>query len=281
MLRRLRWTLLLIGGAVLMAAVPHPVAGQIPFESSTGQIPYAGQYNRGQDVVPSYDGWRPNPDGSFSMYFGYMNRNYEEQLDIDIGPNNNVDGGDRGQPTHFYPRRHWFVFKVVVPKDWGVDKKVVWTLSIRGKTNTAKGWLQTDWEINNEVMMENVGAGNQNPENEAPVITGPGPQTITLPNALTLSAAARDDLLPKSRGRRDSDAANIGAQGLTITWIQYRGPGPITFSQPTRVASSTPATRSLTSTTIASFKVPGIYVVRAVASDAALETFHDITVTVK
>ena len=72
---RLRWMLLLMGGAVVMAAVPYPVAGQIPFESSTGQIPYAGQYNRGQDVVPSYDGWRPNPNGSFSMYFGYMNRN--------------------------------------------------------------------------------------------------------------------------------------------------------------------------------------------------------------
>src|SRR5215467_13696804 len=157
MLRRLH-SMLLSVAALAMIAIPVQARGQIPFESSTGQIPYAGQYNRGQDVVPSYDGWRANPDGSFSMYFGYMNRNYEEQLDIDIGQNNNVDGGDRGQPTHFYSRRHWFVFKVVVPKDWGVDRKVVWTLSIRGKTNTAKGWLQPDWELSNEVMMENVGA---------------------------------------------------------------------------------------------------------------------------
>ena len=273
MLMRLRWMLLM--GAVVIMSAPHHVAGQIPFESSTGQIPYAGQYNRGQDVVPSYDGWRPNPDGSFSMYFGYMNRNYEEQLDIDIGPDNNVDGSDRGQPTHFYPRRHWFVFKVVVPKDWGVDKKVAWTLSIRGKTNIARGWLQPDWEINNEVMMENVGAGNRDLENEAPVITGSGPQTITLPNTVSLSAVAQDDLLPKPRG------TNTQAQGLSVQWIQYRGPGPITFSPPTRVATSTPASRSVTSTTVATFKVPGAYVVRAVASDAALESFHDITVTVK
>ena len=280
MLMRLRWMLLLMSAVVMMSA-PHRVAGQIPFESSTGQIPFAGQYNRGQDVVPSYDGWRPNPDGSFSMYFGYMNRNYEEQLDIDIGPDNNVDGSDRGQPTHFYPRRHWFVFKVVVPKDWGVDKKVAWTLSIRGKTNIARGWLQPDWEINNEVMMENVGAGNRDLENEAPVITGSGPQTITLPNTLTLSAVARDDLLPKPRGQRNSNEANVEAQGLSVQWIQYRGPGPITFSRPIRVATSTPTTRSVTSTTITSFKVPGVYVVRAVASDAALEAFHDITVIVK
>ena len=274
MLMRLRWMSLLMGAVVIMS-VPHHAAGQIPFESSTGQIPYAGQYNRGQDVVPSYDGWRPNPDGSFSMYFGYMNRNYEEQLDIDIGPENNVDGSDRGQPTHFYPRRHWFVFKVVVPKDWAVDKKVEWTLSIRGKTNIARGWLQPDWEINNEVMMENVGAGNRDLENEAPVITGSGPQTITLPNTVSLSAVAQDDLLPRPRG------TNTQAQGLSVQWIQYRGPGPITFSPPTRVATSTPASRSVTSTTVATFKVPGAYVVRAVASDGALESFHDITVTVK
>jgi len=158
---------LLIAALVLMSA-PQFAAAQIPFESSTGPIPYNGQYNSGQDVVPSYDGWKANPDGTFSMYFGYMNRNYEEQLDIDIGTNNNVDGGDRGQPTHFYPRRHWFVFKVVVPKDSPLDKKVTWTLSIRGKTNKAQGWLQPDWELSNEVMMENVGAGNLYPNNEAP-----------------------------------------------------------------------------------------------------------------
>jgi hypothetical protein len=276
---RLRWMFWM--GVVVMMAAPDHGAAQIPFESSTGQIPYAGQYNRGQDVVPSYDGWRANPDGSFSMYFGYMNRNYEEQLDLDIGPNNNIDGGDRGQPTHFYPRRHWFVFKVVVPKDWGVDKKVVWTLSIRGKTNTAKGWLQQDWELSNEVMMENVGAGNRDLDNEAPMITGTGPQTITLPNTVALSAVAQDDLIPRPRGQRNSGQANAETQRFSIQWIQYRGPGPITFSPPARSATSTPATRSVTSTTIASFKVPGVYVVRAVASDTALESFHDITVTVK
>ena len=279
MRKLLRWILVC---AVLGVAAPRHASGQVPFESSTGQIPYAGQYNRGQDVVPSYDGWRPNPDGSFSMFFGYMNRNYEEQLDIDVGPNNNVDGGDRGQPTHFYPRRHWFVFKVVVPKDFGADKKVVWTLSIRGKTNTAKGWLQPDWEINNEVMMENVGAGNRDPENEAPVITGTVPsQTVTLPDTLTLSASARDDLLPKARAQRDLAQTNDRAQSLSVQWIQYRGPGPIIFSSPTNTATSTTATRSVSSTTVASFKMPGVYVVRAVASDGALEAFHDITVTVK
>src|SRR5580704_1505996 len=79
------------------------------------------RFASGQDVVPVYEGWERNPDGSFSMVFGYMNRNYEEQMDIPVGPNNKIEPGppDQGQPEHFYRRRQQFVFKVKVPKDWG------------------------------------------------------------------------------------------------------------------------------------------------------------------
>src|SRR2546427_9467908 len=79
-----------------------------------GQIRFA----TGQDVAPVFEGWEQNPDGTYSMVFGYLNRNYEEEVDIPIGPNNTIEpSGDRGQPTHFYPRRQRIVFKVVVPKD--------------------------------------------------------------------------------------------------------------------------------------------------------------------
>ena len=33
-----------------------------------------------------------------------------------------------------------------VPRDWG-KKEVVWTLTLRGKTERAVGWLQPEWEI--------------------------------------------------------------------------------------------------------------------------------------
>src|SRR5438067_662377 len=89
----------------------------------------------GQDVVPVFEGWERNPDGSFNMVFGYMNRNYEEEIDLLVGPDNTIEPGaaDQGQPTHFYPRRQQFVFKVRVPKDWG-KKDLVWTLRANGKT---------------------------------------------------------------------------------------------------------------------------------------------------
>ena len=36
------------------------------------------RFDRGQNVVPVFEGWEENPDGTFTMVFGYLNRNYEE-----------------------------------------------------------------------------------------------------------------------------------------------------------------------------------------------------------
>src|ERR1700683_4125670 len=88
-----------------------------------------------QGTAPVYEGFHINPDGTFNMWFGYMNRNYEEELDIPVGPDNNFQPGpaDRGQPTHFLIRRHKDVFAIVVTKDFG-DQKLVWTLTAHGQT---------------------------------------------------------------------------------------------------------------------------------------------------
>src|SRR5919108_4411427 len=103
---------------------------------TSGQAPYYSQQQlpRGQNIAPAFEGWEENPDGSFNMVFGYFNRNWEEQPDIPIGPDNFIEPGgpDRGQPAHFFPRRNKFVFGVVVPKDFG-KKEVVWTLNVHGK----------------------------------------------------------------------------------------------------------------------------------------------------
>src|ERR1019366_6706747 len=90
-------------------------------------------YSKGQPTSPAYEGWQQNADGSFDMIFGYMNENWEEETNVPMGPDNNIEPGgpDQGQPTHFFPRRNRFVFRVRVPKDWG-DKDVVWTLATHG-----------------------------------------------------------------------------------------------------------------------------------------------------
>src|ERR1043166_4828998 len=65
------------------------------------------KFNSGQDVVPSFDGWLRNPDGTFTFVFGYLNRNFQQELVIPAGPDNKVEPGpalDQGQPTYFLPR---------------------------------------------------------------------------------------------------------------------------------------------------------------------------------
>ena len=102
----------------------------------------------GQNIAPAFEGWEENPDGSFNMVFGYFNRNWEEQPHVPIGPNNNIEPGgpDQGQPTHFFPRRNKFVFRVRVPKDFA-DKELVWTLTVHGKTEKAYGTLKPDYKL--------------------------------------------------------------------------------------------------------------------------------------
>ena len=36
-------------------------------------------YTKGQSISPSYEGFMPNEDGSYTLYFGYMNSNWEEE----------------------------------------------------------------------------------------------------------------------------------------------------------------------------------------------------------
>src|SRR6476660_3099601 len=101
----------------------------------------------GQAVAPVYEGFDINQDGSYNMWFGYMNRNYEEEVDLAVGPDNTFEpGGDRGHPTHFTPRRHKDVFKVTVPKDFG-DKTLVWKLSAHGQAQQVVATLKPVWQI--------------------------------------------------------------------------------------------------------------------------------------
>jgi hypothetical protein len=227
----------------------------------------------GDSVQPAFEGWQRFPDGHISFWFGYFNRNTQEQVNLPIGPNNSfAPGPDQGQPTHFYPRRQRFVFKVDVPKDWGVEKRMVWMVTAHGETCTATGWLQPEWELDEGVIQMNRGSGltpPADPPNKAPTMTGgSGDQTAQLGKPLTLTASAIDDGIPKSRGPRG---------GLSIKWILYRGPGDVTFDPD----ASTPVSgKPAESTTQVTFSAPGSYWIRAIASDGLLEDTRDIKVTV-
>src|SRR6266446_2774346 len=98
---------------VRMGAV-GTLVGAVTLMASWRGVGAQEAFLNGQNIAPVFEGWEPNSDGSFNLVFGYFNRNWEEELNLPIGPNNILEPGppDQGQPTHFYPRRNRFLFKV-------------------------------------------------------------------------------------------------------------------------------------------------------------------------
>ena len=211
----------------------------------------------GQAVAPVYEGFDVNPDGTYNMWFGYMNRNYEEAVDLAVGPNNAFEpGGDRGQPTHFVPRRHKDVFRVVVPRDFG-SQTLVWKLNAHGQTQQVVATLKPVWQIDRQRTTRG-GNSEKISSNLPPAVTVQASET-TLPGAgsTTLALSATDDGLPKRRGE---------SVGLTVMWAKYRGPGTVQFSSPAAKLAGGKATTS------ASFSEPGEYILQAVVDDGSGES---------
>ncbi|MEX1256978.1 MAG: hypothetical protein WEG36_05100 [Gemmatimonadota bacterium] len=292
-------------------------------------------YLRGQAVSPAYEGWWPNQDGSYTLFYGYMNTNWEEEFDIPVGRENyftfTEPGGlddtertaydpnvaDQGQPTHFYPRRNPFLFTIEVPSDFG-DAELVWTLQTQGTTLRAFGSLKPDYRIDPHVISTEIGGAfgslsdalrtNIPPELS---VEGELRRTVRVGEPLELAVVANDpDNIPARSGRGanppatsealynpPSSVVSMSGPGLRFSWSVYRGRATnVTFDPiqmktwtDTRVYSNSPwsppwgipeppAGSRWTAT--ATFTEPGEYVLRGIASDGALFTYENVTVTV-
>jgi hypothetical protein len=240
---------------ILAALASLPLVAQ---SSSVSQLMQVHHWT-GQSVAPAYEGFDVNADGSFNMWFGYMNRNEEESIDIPLGPDNAFDpGGDRGQPTHFIPRRHKDVFKVVVPKDFHRDGKLTWTLTSHGQTLRVSGTLNPVWQID-RVRATRGGNSERINSNTPPIVTLQTTSTTiaSAGQSATLTVSATDDGLPVRRGQ---------PIGMTVLWAKYRGPGDVIFS-----AERAKLVNGKAATT-ATFSAPGDYLVQAVVDDGSGET---------
>ena len=236
---------------------PFALAACLSFAQSPSQLVTLRHWT-GEAVSPVYEGYDVNPDGSFNMWFGYMNRNYEEEPDIPVGPDNKFEpgGGDRGQPTHFTVRRNKDVFRVVVPKDFG-DQKLTWTLTVHDKTEKVSGSLDRVWMIDRKFTTRG-GNIESIASNTPPVATlAESALTVTMPGVATLGVAATDDGLPKNRAGKPI--------GMTVRWAKYRGPGAVVFrpAQAKIIDGKAAAT--------ASFSQPGEYILQAVVDDGSGE----------
>jgi hypothetical protein len=174
--------------------------------AATGAEAQRLSYSKGQSLYPGYEGWRESPDGGYELIFGYMNQNWEQEIDAPIGPDNHFSPGpaDRGQPTHFLPRRNRFTFIVPVPASFGEDDELIWTLRANGKEHVAYGTIREDLYIDNIVIMSEtgaLGAGSSSAAVRANVpptieIEGGMERHARVGEPLTLAAVVTDDGQP-------------------------------------------------------------------------------------
>jgi len=257
----------------LLKAVLVAFAGGLVLASVTASAEESYEYTKhtflsGQHTEVAYEGWQENEDGTISLTFGYFNHNWEEELDIPIGENNRFTTGnpDRGQPTHFLPRRNRFTFDVVVPGDFG-DNELVWEVtSPNGVKRAAYGTLREDYKINNVTIMSetgSLGAGTSDAEiraNIPPVseIIGDKIRTVSVGQPLSFQTRVTDDGVPKpfdpvGRMRLLGGAAAAFAtpemirdkmmmtpppkptvaknNGLYLSWNVYRAPDTVSNAQ--------------------------------------------------
>ncbi len=202
------------------------IATAVLFLLSVNLVTAQTLHRFGQSVQPIYEGFERNSDGSYTMWFGYLNRNYDETPNVPIGINNsfqvaegvttagevdqdlildNLGSLDRGQPTYFYPRRQQFVFGIQVQENF-VGKELVWSVTHNGETRTAVGTLEREniWAVDEGVWGANRGRGTSGRTeieyaNQPPAIRMVGVEgqlSTTIGRPLMLRVFASDDGLP-------------------------------------------------------------------------------------
>jgi hypothetical protein len=254
------------------------------------------------------------------MFLGYMNSNWEQEFDVPIGPDNQIEPGgpDRGQPTHFYPRRNPFLFTIRVPADFGA-RELTWSLATNGRMLRAYASLKSDYQIDKQVISTEVGGdfGSLRDELRTNIppelkVEGTGSRTVRVGEPLPLTALASDpDNIPPRRPARLPAGTNPAAvlyrppssivpssgPGLRLSWIVYRGPAQHVRFDPEQMKTWTDTRAYANSPWSPPFLIPepppdnrwvvhvrfdepGTYVLRAVASDGSLFTYESVDVTV-
>jgi len=269
-------------------------------------LPLEPTHEAGNSVIAVYEGWYSNPDGTFSLLVGYLNRNEKQEIDIPIGPNNHIDPGgpDRGQPTHFLIGRKYGMFVIKVPSDFGKNR-VTWTIVANGKATSVPVGLNPDYEISPFIASADVGAAADTPptlrfqdfKEDGPMVQGPKglaiQRTTTVNKPLPLTVWVSDD--GKWFSNSGAKPRNLSPIPVSVTWTKYRGPGTVTFSKPKPVVEKLDGGDAKfvfngKATTEAQFSEPGEYVLHANINDYSGEggggfqccwTYGTVSVSVK
>ena len=289
----------------LVAVALAPLEGQqrIPgWERVAG--PGEHQYNvqllrpSGGPVIPIFDGWYANPDGTRELCFGYFNVNTEQVVEIPLGPDNGSEPAefDGVPPTQFLPlratpdagRRYWCVFTVQVPENFG-DQDVVWRLRLDGREFSVPGRTRfTPYQLQGESAADlRTVAPQLRLAPDGPDIVGPdgehiavGPLTTRVGTRMQLTAWARRDNpygMPIIEGFTPLGSGE-DVRPIRFTWFKHRGPGKVTFDEqivqidPDTWAASPDAMGE--ATVEATFDEPGEYILRVLTHNLPTSFTH-------
>jgi hypothetical protein len=233
-----------------------------------------------QPVIPIYEGWYRNTDGTYDICFGYFNLNLEEAVDIPLGERNFLEPAqyDGKQPTYFAPvpgmtpasqvtsrfRRYWCAFTVTVPADFGTEARVRWTLQRKdGEVVSTPGSLNPAY-ILDEPASDGRGElapllrfADNGPQFQGKHGLSAPPRTARVGEPLGLSVWVEHPF----------------EERVWVGWVQYRGPGTVRFA-PAETQVRLAGQRGV-ATTNATVPEPGDYelLVQSINTTAAFE-FH-------
>ena len=264
-------------GALLAAAAPLD-AQRIPFEKRFFNEQVLRDH--AQPVVPIFEGWYANEDGTRDLCFGYFNLNLEEALDIPLGEANFIQPSryDGRQPTHFTPvpgmtpaspftsrfRRVWCAFTVTVPADFGADDQVWWTLQRPGESP-----VRTPGNLNVAYVLDEPRSDGRG--EVAPVLR------FAEGGAAFQGRRGADGTARTVRVGQPLDltvhAEHEFEERLWVGWLKHGGPGGVTFT-PAEQRVELEDGRAVV-TTRATFDAPGEYrlLVQSINATSAFE-FH-------
>lgn len=279
--------------AACLAAAPFTVAAQ---DWTQREYPLAPPNATGNFVAPYFDGFYQNPDGTYTLSFGFLNRNDEELIEIELGPDNFIEPAeyDGVQPTAFPvvrytgfggPRERG-AFGVVVPADF--DGDVWWTVTTDGYTTRVPGRIESPGPIIKgayELSTGPMAAGSMRPgitfaEGEMP---RHGVEGVYHPETLTTSVGEPVEIRfwAYDRGERELGRVNMtlwkhqGPVGAEIAFQSFieavpddrprrggrePGPGPVRWRDIVPIPNEGPNADQGRFSAV--FDTPGEYVIR-------------------
>jgi hypothetical protein len=191
----------------------------------------------GMPIIPVFEGWVANEDGSRTFSFGYINRNSKDAIDRPLGTANRIEPAkyDGIQPTHFPPGRGTGIFSVTVPPE-EADSDVWWyitpadggePLKVPGRANSGAYELDFIRPRPQGALQPLAGFGTDG-EQKAGLLAQIGEFNGTVkagePVVLTVNVKDPSD-------RDPTDPRFVEPLPVGVTFTKYQGPGEVSFAR--------------------------------------------------